>query len=626
MIYNTNDYQIKLDQLGKVIIYLRKSREDLVDGKYLSDEETLSRHEGQLQEWAKRNLGYEIPKENIYKEVVSGEKISTRPVFQEVLHQIENDPEIDGLLVVNCSRISRGSLGDIYQIIKTLEISDVKVLTPMKLYNLKNKYDKRFFQDELTRSNDYLEQTKELLSNGKHWSVSQGKYIMSAPPFGYDIVSCKEMNVGDGKGNTLRPNECAKYVKLIFELCLDGYGVRKISTYLNSLDEPLFKNKDWARSCIHQILTNETYYGYLPYGKRPIKEKIVDGEIIYHRPIQKDYPIYKGLHDPIITKELFDAVQERLKSKNTFPISNSNELANPLSGILMCGICGRSMRRNSSSETHKVRVNPLDKKELQEFIREHRKKTGVKNIEIAKKLSINVSKVGQWFGKRPDRFYPAQIFMDKWEDLKDILNIGENKYDKILFEFREEKVPDTINCDLISCSNIGARLDVVEEKILLAIKEKYSNYQYYLENYEIEYTKVLNSNKKSVSSIDKKIEMINRQLKNSRIAFEQEVDTLEEYIARKKELNNELEKLAEEKTEVLNFKEEEKYITIKKSIPMLKTIFDNYNEFTPAQKNELLKSVINSVSYIKKKALKGSPYLTREEMLDCITIDISWKE
>ena len=52
-IFDVNDYSFEVDKLGRIIVYLRKSREDMIDGRYASDEETLSRHEEQLQAWAK---------------------------------------------------------------------------------------------------------------------------------------------------------------------------------------------------------------------------------------------------------------------------------------------------------------------------------------------------------------------------------------------------------------------------------------------------------------------------------------------------------------------------------------------------------------------------------------------
>ena len=120
--------------------------------------------------------------------------------------------------------------------------------------------------------------------------------------------------------------------------------------------------------------------------------------------------------------------------------------------------------------------------------------------------------------------------------------------------------------------------------------------------------------------------MLNKQLKNARILFEQEVDTLEEYIARKKELTKELEELEKDKQQLVDYQEEEKIISIKKSIPLLKNVFDNYHKLNAEQKNELLKSVIQFIVYDKQKQLSSSPYLTRKEMLDSFTIDICWIE
>ena len=45
------------------LMYLRKSRQDDPNETV---EETLSKHETNLQEWAVRELGYAIPEENIY--------------------------------------------------------------------------------------------------------------------------------------------------------------------------------------------------------------------------------------------------------------------------------------------------------------------------------------------------------------------------------------------------------------------------------------------------------------------------------------------------------------------------------------------------------------------------------
>ena len=614
MLYKVEDYHIELNKLGKIIIYLRKSREDMIDGRYASDEETLSRHLGQLQDWAKRTLGYEIPEDRIFKEVVSGEKIKNRPVFQKVLTMLETE-DIDGILCLNASRLSRGDLVDCGNLINILEITNTLVLTPQKVYNLKDKYDKRFFKDELLRGNDYLETVKELLYNGRHWSVSQGKFVANTAPFGYDKVSCKEMKVADEKGYTLKPNENSEYVKMIFNWYLEGLGVYKIAVKLIDMDAPKIKDKDWDHCKVKKILKNSTYCGYLTFGKRPTKEKIVDGEIVQYRPLNEDCPTYKGLHEPLISEEVFNEVQERMKTSYTPPIRNDYEQKSALSGIVKCAACGRTMLRSPhyGYETTQ-RAYHLDKQKLLEYLNTHKEKMGYTTADMVRKLNLPRHTVYSWFGKNPKKFFASELFISRWNDIKDILNITDDTFDKAVTEFEKVLKKETLHCPAIKCNNISSKCEVVEEMILKEVKKRYENYNYYLDNYEEEYTKVIKANKKNSANIDKKIALIQKQLKNAKIAYEQEVDSLEEYIERKKELNIELEALIKEKETIGSQDEEDKIIHIKKAIPILKNVFDDYYKINVPERNELLKSIIESVMYLKTEKLND----------DSIELDICW--
>lgn len=612
-IINYNDYSIDIDKLGKIIIYLRKSREDMIDGRYASDEETLSRHEEQLQEWARRNLGYEIPQENIFKEVGSGEKIKSRPVFQNVLDIVEKE-DIDGILCVNCSRLSRGDLVDCGNIIKIFEVTKTLVLTPQKIYNLQNKHDKRYFKDELLRGNDYLEQAKELLSNGRHWSTSQGKFVGSSAPYGYDRVTCKEMNVADGRGFTLRPNSDAEYVKIIFDMYVSGIGIYKIASHLKDIGAPLPDNKEWEHCKVRNILLSTTYCGYLTWGKRTTKERIVDGEIVEFRSLNDDYPVYKGLHDPIISKDVFEQAQKRIQSSNSVPVKKDLSTQNPLAGLLKCGVCGKAMiRQTYNGKSVRKRKYYLDKEELQRFLRHHKKKIKISNAEIARRLNINLHFANEWFGSNPKKFYPSDLFVEKWEELKTLLQITDDRYDKAVTVFEDKEKPATLYCSGHKCKTVSSYLHIVENKLLCMVKDKIENYNSFLDNYEEEITKEIRSSKDRVENIDKKIALIEKQLKNAKIAFEQEAYTLQEFIDRKKELNVELEALKKEKSESKDVTEEEKTITIKKAVPKLEKVFEDYYTLSPSEKNDLLKTIIESVLYVKE-----------ERSTDNIILDVCW--
>ena len=62
------------------LMYLRKSRQD---DPHETVEEVLAKHEALLQDWAFRELGHTIPEEYIFREIVSGEKISDRRELQK---------------------------------------------------------------------------------------------------------------------------------------------------------------------------------------------------------------------------------------------------------------------------------------------------------------------------------------------------------------------------------------------------------------------------------------------------------------------------------------------------------------------------------------------------------------
>jgi DNA invertase Pin-like site-specific DNA recombinase len=188
------------------IMYLRKSRQDDPNETV---EEVLAKHEAILQEWAKRELGREISEDCIYREIISGESLAERVEVQKVLNRIE-DLNVVGVLVVEPQRLSRGDLEDCGKLISTLRYTKTLVATPMITYDMENKMERRFFQDELMRGRDYLEYTKEILSRGRIASIKRGSFLGNRPPLGYDKVTI-------GKNHTLVPNDNADVVKLIFD-------------------------------------------------------------------------------------------------------------------------------------------------------------------------------------------------------------------------------------------------------------------------------------------------------------------------------------------------------------------------------------------------------------------------
>lgn len=322
----------------EIIVYLRKSRSD---DPLLSIEEVLSKHEEILDEWSVKNLGATVPEKNKYREVVSGETLKDRPEIQTVLHEIES-PKIKGVLVVEPQRLTRGDLEDIGRLMKLLKHTNTMVLTPQRIYDLHDDYDMDAFERELKRGNEYLEYTKKILNRGRLLSVSQGNFIGSIPPYGYDKTFIME---GRRKCPTLKINEDqAEVVRMIFDMYVNqDMGRTNICHQLDKMAITPPKGKHWSPAALKDLLENVSYIGKVKWNWRKTIPVVENGEIISTRPKSKvgEYLIYDGKHEAIISEELFQAAREKQGKHHRAKLST--KISNPFASLLYCHTCGRAM-------------------------------------------------------------------------------------------------------------------------------------------------------------------------------------------------------------------------------------------------------------------------------------------
>jgi len=321
----------------EILAYLRKSR---ADDPLLTVEEVLARHEAILDEWAERNLGAKVPEGNKYREVVSGETISDRPEMQKILKLIES-PKTKALLVVEVQRLSRGDLEDAGRLMKLLRFTNTLVITPQKVYDLRDEYDRDAFERELKRGNEYLEYTKKIMQRGTLRSISEGNFVGSIPPYGYDKVWITE---GKRKCPTLAINEeQANVVRMIYDMYTNqNMGMVSICHRLDELGITPPKGEHWSNRGLKDMLSNIHYLGKVKWNWRKTVTVVEDGEIKKTRPKSEigEFLVYDGRHEAIITEELFNATQEKL-GKNP-KVRKNMGIRNPLAGLLYCQ-CGRAM-------------------------------------------------------------------------------------------------------------------------------------------------------------------------------------------------------------------------------------------------------------------------------------------
>ena len=323
--------------------YLRKSRSD---DPTLTVEQVLAKHENILKEWQERNLDAPIPEENVFREVVSGETINSRPEFKKLLKMIES-PKIKAVLVVECARLGRPDLEEIGKLSKLFRYTNTLIITPQRIFDLNDEYDREAFEREMMRGNDYLEYTKKILRRGKEASLRQGYYINAVIPYGYEREWIHE-------GNRKRPTlaiveEEAKIVRMIFDWYVnEELGATKICQRLNSMGIKACKGGLWKKSSVINILKNEHYIGKVVIRKHIDVNTVVDQEIITQCVFNEDYEVVDGKHPAIIDEDTFYKANNKVhKYPSTKP---STTLQNPFASILKCE-CGKVMIRKRNRNT-----------------------------------------------------------------------------------------------------------------------------------------------------------------------------------------------------------------------------------------------------------------------------------
>lgn len=329
----------------EILVYLRKSRSD---DPMLTVEEVLAKHESLLNDWIERNLDAPVPAANYYREVVSGETINSRPEMKNVLKRMES-PKIKAVLVVECARLGRPDLEEIGKLSKLFRYTNTFIITPQRMFDLHDEYDREQFEREMMRGADYLNYTKKVLGRGKEISLRSGNYINGVYPYGYTRDWITE-------GNKKRPTlaiveDEAKVVRMIFDwYANEGIGATKICQRLNTMGIPARKGGLWKKSSIVNILKNEHYIGKVVIRKHVKVNTVLDQEIITQTRFNDEFEVVDGKHPAIIDDDLFYRANHKIH--RYISVKPSATLQNPFASILKCE-CGRVMIRRKNRNTYR---------------------------------------------------------------------------------------------------------------------------------------------------------------------------------------------------------------------------------------------------------------------------------
>ena len=322
----------------KVYTYTRVSTTMQIDGY------SLDAQKSRMKAYAEFN-DYEIVHE--YEDAgKSGKSIEGRIQFNQMLEDIKAGKDgVFYVLVFKLSRFGRNA-ADVLSTLQVMQDFGVNLICVEDGIDSSKDAGKLMISvlsavAEIERENIRV-QTME----GRIQKAREGKWNGGFPPYGYRLEK-GFLYINEEEAETIRiifdqyvhtdigANGLAKY--------LEQHGIRKIQRQNG-------KNPLFDAALIRRILKNPVYCGKISYGRRRT-EKVHGTRNEYRQVEQDDYLLVDGLHEGIVSEELWHEAQVKLlaQAKKYEHVNRGRETkVHLLSGLVKCPVCGAGMYGNKS--------------------------------------------------------------------------------------------------------------------------------------------------------------------------------------------------------------------------------------------------------------------------------------
>lgn len=319
--------------------YLRLSKDDL--GK--NDESSSIQSQRLIIEGFAKHNNLKIVEEYV-DDGYSGGNFD-RPAFTRMIEDIESG-KINCVITKDLSRLGREMYKTGNYIEEYFLEHDVRYIA------INDSYDSNIGDSMLgirLGVNDlYLRDISKKVRSSFRVKQERGEYIGSFPCYGY-------IKNPDDKHKLIVDPVASKVVKLIYQLCLEGFGITRICKKLTDekIPIPIVYKKEprgllvtendgfgiWKNSTVRNILKSQMYIGNMVQHTH---EKISYNQKKCKHLKENDFIIVEHTHEPIISMEDFNKVQEILKQKSHTPVDRNFDRF-LLSGIMFCGKCGHTL-------------------------------------------------------------------------------------------------------------------------------------------------------------------------------------------------------------------------------------------------------------------------------------------
>ena len=362
----------------KYVLYSRKSTE--------SDESQTLSIESQVKEMLSISERENLEVVDIRRESHSAKDSGQRPVFKELIEDIRRG-RYNGILTWAPDRLSRNA-GDLGSLV---DLMDQKLLLQIKTYgqSFTNSPNEKFLLMILISQGKLENDNKSLnVKRGLRTRCEMGLRPGVAPT-GY--LNEKHMDL---KCHVKIDPERAPIVKKAFEkIAYEKWSGKKVYNWfkfeINLKSRS--SNKSLSLSNVYIMLQNPFYYGVFEY---PVKSG----------------NFYTGKHEPLISKETFDLVQQQIKNNlSNIVKAESKEFA--FIKLMTCGLCGSGITaeekfkklKNGSVNRHvyytcckskdrNCRGNHINEEELIKQLESLMEKVSIDEIAIEGKIKLEIER------------------------------------------------------------------------------------------------------------------------------------------------------------------------------------------------------------------------------------------
>ena len=322
----------------KVYTYKRVSTTMQIDGY------SLDAQRARMKAYADFN-DYEIVGE--YEDAgKSGKSIEGRLQFNQMMEDVKSGKDnVSYVLVFKLSRFGRNA-ADVLSTLQVMQDFGVNLICVEDGIDSSKDAGKLMISvlsavAEIERENIRV-QTME----GRIQKAREGKWNGGFAPYGYKLVN----------GNLEINEEEAVAIRTIYDQYVNtDIGSNGISKYLENhgirkIQRQNGKNPLFDAHLVRLILKNPVYCGKIAYGRRKT-EKVHGTRNEYRLVEQDDFLLVDGLHEAIISEEVWNAAQAKLiaqAKKYEHVNKGKDERTHLLSGIVRCPVCGAGMYGNKS--------------------------------------------------------------------------------------------------------------------------------------------------------------------------------------------------------------------------------------------------------------------------------------